>query len=147
MDIKQIKELIQLLEKSGLQRLTIKEKGMEISLEKSSGMEHVHHHPVKRESVVIHTPETPIKSAENEEIDLKNCIKSPMVGTFYRAAKPTELPFVSEGDQVEAGQILCIIEAMKVMNEIKSGKKGRIVKILVENGHPTEFGQPLFVVE
>jgi len=151
MDIKQIKELIQLLEKSGLHRMTIKEKGMEISLEKGlPGIEQVPHHPVKRESVVIHAPETPIKAAapaENEEIDLKNCIKSPMVGTFYRAAKPTEAPFVSEGATVEAGQVLCIIEAMKVMNEIKSGKKGKITKILVENGHPVEFGQPLFVVE
>lgn len=151
MDLKQIKELIQLLEKSGLHKLTIKEKGMEVSLEKSPMASTIEvSHPVKREpAVVIHSAETPIKPpvTPDEEYDPKNCIKSPMVGTFYRASKPTEAPFASEGDVVDAGQVLCIIEAMKVMNEIKSGKKGKIVKILVENGHPVEFGQPLFVVE
>ncbi len=149
MDIKQLKELIQLLEKSGLNKLTIKEKGMEIALEKGSSVIEHHPLPVRREPVVIHAAETPIKAAVplEGEIDPKNCIKSPMVGTFYRAGKPTDTPFAIEGAVVEVGQVLCIIEAMKVMNEIKSSKKGKITKILVENGHPVEFGQPLFVVE
>jgi acetyl-CoA carboxylase biotin carboxyl carrier protein len=74
-------------------------------------------------------------------------IEAPMVGTFYRATNPEATPFVSEGDTVKEGQTLCIIEAMKLMNEIESKVAGRVVKILVENAQPVEFGQPLFLVE
>jgi acetyl-CoA carboxylase biotin carboxyl carrier protein len=74
-------------------------------------------------------------------------IEAPMVGTFYRATNPETAPFVSEGDTIKEGQTLCIIEAMKLMNEIESKLSGRIVKILVENAQPVEFGQPLFLVE
>jgi acetyl-CoA carboxylase biotin carboxyl carrier protein len=74
-------------------------------------------------------------------------VEAPMVGTFYRAPKPDAPPFVAEGEAVKEGQVLCIIEAMKLMNEIESKLAGRIVKIVVENGQPVEFGQPLFLVE
>ena len=74
-------------------------------------------------------------------------IEAPMVGTFYRAASPTAEPYVREGDVVKESQILCIIEAMKLMNEIESKTGGRIVKILVENGQPVEYGQPLFLID
>jgi acetyl-CoA carboxylase biotin carboxyl carrier protein len=74
-------------------------------------------------------------------------IEAPMVGTFYRASSPTADPYVSEGDLVKEGQILCIIEAMKLMNEIESKVAGRVVKIFVENAHPVEFGQPLFLID
>jgi len=74
-------------------------------------------------------------------------VEAPMVGTFYRASAPTADPFVREGDVVKEGQILCIIEAMKLMNEIESKAAGRIVKVLVENGQPVEYGQPLFLLE
>jgi acetyl-CoA carboxylase biotin carboxyl carrier protein len=74
-------------------------------------------------------------------------IEAPMVGTFYRATSPEAAPFVSEGDTIKEGQTLCIIEAMKLMNEIESKVAGRVVKILVENVQPVEFGQPLFLVE
>ena len=74
-------------------------------------------------------------------------IDAPMVGTFYRATSPEGAPFVSEGDTVKEGQTLCIIEAMKLMNEIESKIAGRVVKVLVENAQPVEFGQPLFLVE
>jgi acetyl-CoA carboxylase biotin carboxyl carrier protein len=74
-------------------------------------------------------------------------VEAPMVGTFYRASSPTADPFVREGDVVKEGQILCIIEAMKLMNEIESKAAGRILKILVENGQPVEYGQPLFLLE
>jgi acetyl-CoA carboxylase biotin carboxyl carrier protein len=74
-------------------------------------------------------------------------VEAPMVGTFYRATNPEATPFVSEGDTVKEGQTLCIIEAMKLMNEIESKVAGRVVKILVENAQPVEFGQPLFLVE
>ncbi|HEV8440940.1 MAG TPA: acetyl-CoA carboxylase biotin carboxyl carrier protein [Methylomirabilota bacterium] len=74
-------------------------------------------------------------------------IDAPMVGTFYRAAAPEAGPFVAEGDVINEGQVLCIIEAMKLMNEIEAKMAGRIVKVLVENGQPVEYGQPLFLVE
>ena len=74
-------------------------------------------------------------------------IEAPMVGTFYRATSPEAAPFVSEGDTIKEGQTLCIIEAMKLMNDIESKVAGRVVKILVENAQPVEFGQPLFLVE
>jgi acetyl-CoA carboxylase biotin carboxyl carrier protein len=74
-------------------------------------------------------------------------IEAPMVGTFYRASSPTAEPYVSVGDLVKEGQILCIIEAMKLMNEIESKVAGRIVKVFVENAHPVEFGQPLFLID
>jgi acetyl-CoA carboxylase biotin carboxyl carrier protein len=74
-------------------------------------------------------------------------IEAPMVGTFYRASAPTADPYVSEGDLVKEGQILCIIEAMKLMNEIESKVAGRVVKIFVENAHPVEFGQSLFLID
>ncbi len=74
-------------------------------------------------------------------------VKSPMVGTFYRAASPGAKPFVDVGDSVKAGQAVCIIEAMKIMNEIESDLEGRVVKMLCENGQAVEFGQPLFVLE
>ena len=74
-------------------------------------------------------------------------VESPMVGTFYRAASPTAEPYVSEGDVVKEGQILCIIEAMKLMNEIEAKAAGRVVKILVDNAQPVEYGQPLFLME
>jgi acetyl-CoA carboxylase biotin carboxyl carrier protein len=74
-------------------------------------------------------------------------VEAPMVGTFYRAPSPTAEPYVNDGDVVKAGQILCIIEAMKLMNEIESRVSGRIVKTFVENGHAVEYGQPLFLIE
>jgi acetyl-CoA carboxylase biotin carboxyl carrier protein len=74
-------------------------------------------------------------------------VEAPMVGTFYRASSPGADPFVSEGDVVKEGQVLCIIEAMKLMNEIESRAGGRIARILVENGQPVEYGQPLFLIE
>ncbi|OGK96675.1 MAG: acetyl-CoA carboxylase, biotin carboxyl carrier protein, partial [Candidatus Rokubacteria bacterium RIFCSPHIGHO2_02_FULL_69_13] len=74
-------------------------------------------------------------------------IEAPMVGTFYRAPSPNAEPYVHEGDVVKEGQILCIIEAMKLMNEIESKVAGRVVRILVENGHGVEYGQPLFLIE
>ncbi len=74
-------------------------------------------------------------------------VEAPMVGTFYRAPKPDAPPFVNEGDAIKEGQVLCIVEAMKLMNEIEARVAGRIVKVLVENGQPIEFGQPLFLMD
>ena len=74
-------------------------------------------------------------------------VKSPMVGTFYRAGAPGAKPFVEIGDEIKVGQVLCIIEAMKMMNQIEADKAGRITSVMAQNGDPVEFGQPLFVVE
>jgi acetyl-CoA carboxylase biotin carboxyl carrier protein len=90
-------------------------------------------------------PAAPI-AAEAETASMVT-IEAPMVGTFYRASSPTAEPYVGEGDLVKEGQILCIIEAMKLMNEIESKVGGRIVKIFVENAHPVEFGQSLFLID
>jgi acetyl-CoA carboxylase biotin carboxyl carrier protein len=88
------------------------------------------------------TPSAPPAAAEEE----LHAVKSPIVGTFYEAPGPGALPFVKPGDQVAAGQVLCIIEAMKLMNEIESDASGEVVKVLVNNGQPVEYGQPLFAI-
>jgi acetyl-CoA carboxylase biotin carboxyl carrier protein len=87
------------------------------------------------------------QTSESTHQQKANQIKSPMVGTFYRASSPEAPSFVDINADVEVGQIVCIIEAMKLMNEIKSEVKGKIVEILIENGRPVEFGQPLFIIE
>jgi len=92
-------------------------------------------------SVTTSQPAAPV--AAEEEL---HTVKSPIVGTFYEAPGPGALPFVKPGDQVAAGQVLCIIEAMKLMNEIESDTSGEIVKVLVNNGQPVEYGQPLFAI-
>jgi acetyl-CoA carboxylase biotin carboxyl carrier protein len=91
---------------------------------------------------VIHTPETAAPAAEEE----LHQVKSPIVGTFYESPAPGALPFVKPGDQVAAGQVVCIIEAMKLMNEIESDVSGEVVKVLVNNGQPVEYGQALFAI-
>jgi acetyl-CoA carboxylase biotin carboxyl carrier protein len=156
MDLKYLKELIQIFEKTGLESLSLKEKnGTEITLGKGRGG-NLEHSPVareKRESVVVkqvqEIPESdfPTKQESDEQIDPKKCISSPMVGTFYRASAPDAPHLVEVGKEIKKGDILCIIEAMKVMNEIKSDRAGRVNKILVENGCPVEYGQHLFQVE
>src|SRR5512140_3394347 len=89
------------------------------------------------------SPSSAPKAAAEEEL---HTVKSPIVGTFYEAPGPGALPFVKPGDQVAAGQVLCIIEAMKLMNEIEADASGEVVKILVSNGQPVEYGQPLFAI-
>lgn len=157
MDIKYLKEIIQLFKESGLESMTIKEKnGGEVTL--SAHKMHVepqHHYPPLREPPVAkHIQEVPpsqatmtTAAADSEDIDPKKCISSPMVGTFYRASSPDSKAFVEVGQHVKEGETLCIIEAMKVMNEIKSKKSGTLKKILVEDGSSVEYGQHLFVIE
>jgi len=104
--------------------------------------------PVVAAAPVVASVERPsAASATETESPSGVTIEAPMVGTFYRASSPTADPYVSEGDLVKEGQILCIIEAMKLMNEIESKVAGRVVKIFVENAHPVEFGQPLFLID
>ena len=140
MYIKEIKDMINLMNENGLAELEIEKDGMRIRLKKSgSGFEKA------LEFAPQPAPET--KSAEKTEKKNTIEIKAPMVGTFYRSPSPETPPYVNIGDSIDAGQVLCVIEAMKLMNEIKSEIKGRIIDIHVENAEPVEFGQVLFVIE
>ncbi len=154
MDIERIKELIKILEESKLNKLTLKDdKGCEIHLEKQS-TPIVHHqlpphpavHPPVAESHLPHPMTHVVQTAKHQEVSGKY-ITSPMVGTFYLTPSPGDPPFVKVGDLVTEDGIVCIIEAMKVMNEIKAGVRGKIVEICIENAHAVEFGTKLFRVE
>jgi acetyl-CoA carboxylase biotin carboxyl carrier protein len=104
---------------------------------------HSAHSPAHSASAIVPPPQTPPPAVVEEELHL---VKSPIVGTFYGSPSPGAAPFVSPGDRVEKGQVICIVEAMKLMNEIETDVSGEIVKCLVSNGQPIEFGQPLFSI-
>ncbi len=142
--LKLIEEMLQLMESRGLVELELEHQGIRIRLKKtsSSGAQLVEY--VAGTSQPAAAAAAP-KAAE--ESGRRIIIKSPMVGTFYRAPAPDAPPFTEIGQEVEVGQVLCILEAMKLMNEIKSEVTGRVVEILVESGDPVEFGQPLFALE
>ena len=140
-----IEEVLQLMEARGLVELEMEHQGLRIRLKKATPG----HAPQVVEYVAgvpqpaAPAPGQPAAASESHRI----VIKAPMVGTFYRAPAPDAPPFVEVGQEIQVGQVLCILEAMKLMNEIKAEIKGRIIKILVENGQPVEFGQPMFIVE
>lgn len=155
MDIKQIKELIAILEDSKLYKLTLKDKdGSEIHLEKSSPAsttvhipQQMMHQPSYEVAPQPATPPTKQIQPSTPQESAAHFISSPMVGTFFTASSPEDAPFVKVGDEVNENSIVCIIEAMKVMNEVKAGKKGRVLEICVDNAHPVEFGTKLFRIE
>jgi acetyl-CoA carboxylase biotin carboxyl carrier protein len=144
MDIRKIKKLIELLEESGISELEIKEgeESVRISRQSSSVVQSMA--PSVQMAPAAQAAAVPVEAAEPE---LGHQVKSPMVGTFYSAASPTSGPFVTQGQQVNTGDTLCIIEAMKMMNQIEADKAGKISAILVEDGSPVEFDQVLFVIE
>ena len=138
MNKKEIEEMIKLMNENKLTELEIEKNGLKIKLKKEGGVE------------TIGIQEKKEFQEANEKIAKKQNlieIKSPMVGTFYRALSPEEPPFTDVGKEVKPGDIVCIIEAMKLMNEIKSEVKGKIVEVTCENGAPVEYGQTLFKVE
>jgi acetyl-CoA carboxylase biotin carboxyl carrier protein len=149
-DIRKVKKLIELLEESGISELEISEgeESVRISRHPRMGMQA----PVTIAAPMVHAapqgPAGPATSA-GEHIPRKDdhTVTSPMVGTFYSAASPGAKPFVEIGSEVRMGQVLCIIEAMKMMNQIESDKVGKVTAIIAKNGDPVEFGQPLFVIE
>ena len=152
MDIKQIQELVKLINKSNIGELIIEENDLKITIkQKKEAVQNVMMTPLTQPPLVqqpvskIESPKTEIAESPKEEnlVD----IKSPMIGTFYRQAGPGKPIFVNVGDEVEPGTVVCIIEAMKLFNEIESEVKGKIVKVLVEDASPVEFDQPLFLVE
>ncbi|MBI3996493.1 MAG: acetyl-CoA carboxylase biotin carboxyl carrier protein [Candidatus Omnitrophica bacterium] len=139
--------MLQLMESRGLVELEMEHQGLRIRLKKASTaptaqlVEYVTGIPQPAQ------PAGGTRSTPPAEDSHRIVIKSPMVGTFYRAPAPDAPPFVEMGQDLEVGQVVCIIEAMKLMNEIKAEVSGRIAEVLVDNGSPVEFGQPLFVVE
>ena len=151
MDLRKLKTLIELVETSGIAELEIQEGEERVRITRSHGAGTIGA-PIVAVPQVVTIPaggaaappvpaEAPLPAVEG------HVVKSPMVGTFYRAATPGAKPFVEVGDSVQEGQALCIIEAMKLMNEIEADKTGIVKAILTENGQPVEFGQPLFVIE
>jgi len=148
MDIRKIKKLIELLDESGIAELEIKEGEESVRITRYAPA------ALKNElqaAVVPLAPvAAPISAAEPAPatVEIKGHeIRSPMVGTYYEAASPTSGPFVSVGQKVNSGDTLCIIEAMKMMNQIESDKSGIVKSILMENGNPVEFDQLLFIIE
>jgi len=146
MDLKQVRELLQLMEDHGLDEVEVENGKLRIRLKKSGSMPLA---SVIAAPMQVSSPnggaaqEAPAKAREEEDLVP---VKSPMVGTFYRAPSPEADPFVNPGDHVTPDQVVCIIEAMKVMNEIKAEVEGEVVRFLVENGESVEYGQPLLVV-
>jgi len=140
MDLRKLKKLIDLVEASGISELELTEGEEKVKISRNNG---VSYQPqlVQSQPQSIKTEETEIPPAVNGDT-----INSPMVGSFYRAASPDSSPFVDVGATVKKGDVLCIIEAMKLLNEIESDHDGIIKKILVENGQPVEFGEPLFII-
>jgi acetyl-CoA carboxylase biotin carboxyl carrier protein len=149
MDLRKLKKLIDLVEASGISELELTEGEEKVKISRNNGVSHqpqlVQSQPqpqlVQSQPQSIKTEETEISSAV-----VGDTINSPMVGSFYRAASPDSSPFVDVGATVKKGDVLCIIEAMKLLNEIESDHDGIIKKILVENGQPVEFGEPLFII-
>ena len=149
MDIRKVKKLIELLEASGIAELEIKEgeESVRISRQSSAPVQTVAAPPPQIAiTPAIDSSAAPIKSEAAEPVS-GHQVKSPMVGTFYAAASPTSGPFATPGQQVNVGDTLCIIEAMKMMNQIEADKAGTIRSILVENGSPVEFDQVLFIID
>ncbi|MBN1793752.1 MAG: acetyl-CoA carboxylase biotin carboxyl carrier protein [Candidatus Omnitrophica bacterium] len=147
MNLKEIKELIELMNENELSEFEMEKNGIKIKLVKGkmSGAPHI---AVEAASLPAAHPEGPTQTSQPQETSAHTVeIKSPMVGTFYRAPAPDAPPFVETGQDVDVGQSVCIIEAMKLMNEVKSDYKGKIVKLLVENGEPVEYNQPLFLIQ
>ncbi len=153
MDFKEIKELIRVFDKSDLNKLKVKEGEFEVAMQKGfdggtvvSTVPSVS--PVVAAAPVVSAPvvEATVPQADNTAIS-GDTINSPMVGTYYASPSPESPAFVSVGDTVKKGQTLCILEAMKIMNEVEADFDCKIVKILVEDGKPVEYDMPIFVVE
>ncbi|MBP5991458.1 MAG: acetyl-CoA carboxylase biotin carboxyl carrier protein [Piscinibacter sp.] len=157
MDLRKLKTLIDLVSESNISELEITEADGKVRIVKSDpaaavmplpGVVHMPAAPlVAAPAVAAAAPAAAAATAPAPVVETGHVVKSPMVGTFYRSSSPGGKPFVEVGSEVKEGEPVCIIEAMKIMNEIEADKAGKITKILCENGQAVEFGQPLFVVE
>lgn len=156
MDLNLIRKLVKIVDTSGITDLEIEEDGLRIKVAKKIRNNQVNSQPqmvVQTESVTasalaatVTEEKAPAEKSEEPTGNIHK-INSPIVGTFYRAPAPDADPYVQVGDPVSPGTVLCVVEAMKLMNEIESDVSGKVVKILVENGKPVEYNQPLFFIE
>lgn len=144
MDLRKLKKLIDLVQESGISELEVTEGEEKVRIVKHMAAQTITVPLPAAHPAPIAAAADPID--DDDDMPDGHVIKSPMVGTFYRAASPGAKPFVELGQQVSDGERLCIIEAMKLMNEIESDSAGEVKAILVENGEPVEYGQPLFVI-
>lgn len=159
MDFKQIQELIKMINKSNIGEVSIEEKGFKLTIkQKEEAPQQVFAAPqqlpvYQAAPAPQASPAAPAaqpeksKAATDSATDNLITIKSPMIGTFYRSSSPGKPPFVEIGDEITSGKVVCIIEAMKLFNEIESEVKGRIVKVLADDASPVEYDQPLFLVD
>lgn len=166
MDLNYLKKLLKIVDESGVDEVEIEEEGSKIRIKKTPTIKENSQNvfpltfpqnfqipvqaPVTQPTIPSTTPQVTEekKVIEEKKVEKKyHEIKSPIVGTFYRAPSPDAEPYVKVGDVVQVGQVLCIVEAMKLMNEIESDVNGKIVQILVENAQPVEYGQTLFLIE
>ncbi len=157
MDINLIKKLIKIVEQSEVTEFSVQEGDLKVKISKNSGnIQNVSFQPITEVSKPAVISQNSSGSNSGGEVNLPvtehkksnvHEIKSPIVGTFYRAPAPDADPYVQVGDNISAGSVLCIVEAMKLMNEIECDVNGKIVKILVENATPVEYNQPLFLIE
>ncbi|MFN5010581.1 MAG: acetyl-CoA carboxylase biotin carboxyl carrier protein [Gammaproteobacteria bacterium] len=151
MDIRKVKKLIELLEESGINEIEIKEgeESVRISRAPAGGVPQMSYYAPPMPAAVAEAVTAPAASAPASAAaprTTEHTVQAPMVGTYYSAPAPGAKAFVQIGDEVKVGQVLCIIEAMKMMNQIESDRAGRITSVLVQNGDPVEFGQPLFSI-
>jgi acetyl-CoA carboxylase biotin carboxyl carrier protein len=146
MELEDLKSLIELLKETDITELQVEKEGTKVRIkrEKLFGSIEI---PAHRPSVSAAAQDAAIKELVDEETQRLITITSPIVGTFYKSAGPEAPAFVETGARVKKGQVLCIIEAMKLMNEIESDTDGVVVKALIENGQPVEYGEPLFLID
>lgn len=142
MDFETVKKVIKMVEESDITALSVEKGDFKVEVKREKGLQHI---PVAPQHAVAH-PQPVQKEKPASEEDGLLAITAPMVGTFYRASSPDSPPYVEEGDDIEKGKVVCIIEAMKLFNEIESELSGKIVKILVENATSVEYGQKLMLI-
>ena len=154
MDLRKIKKLMELLEESGIAEIEVKEGEESIKLSRNTqAVQNIINPPAETNQTITaidnvkDTAVTDDKSDKSKELPDGDIITSPMVGTFYRSASPESKPFVEKGQKVSKGDTLCILEAMKMMNQVNAEAGGTIIDILVDDAEPVEFGQPLFVIK
>jgi acetyl-CoA carboxylase biotin carboxyl carrier protein len=151
MDIRKVKKLIELLEESGISELEISEGEESVRISRhpriAMGAPMAMGTPMLPAAAAAPPPTPATAAGEHKPRNDEYTVTSPMVGTYYSAASPGSKSFVEIGTEIKIGQILCIIEAMKMMNQIESDKAGRVTAMLAKNGEPVEFGQPLFIIE
>ncbi len=151
MDIRKVKKLIELLEESGIAEIEIHEGEESVRISRGSTLAapqttiQVPQTTQASESVKIHP--APEENKPNDYTDEGHVVTSPMVGIYYSSPSPEEPEFITRGQSVKAGEVLCIIEAMKIMNQIESDVSGKLIRTLVENGEAVEYGQPLFIID